>query len=185
MKRGLRTGFTLIETALAILAIGLALVGIFGLGRHGLEATHEMGNDQKCAQLAGAIFETLREYNTRFVNESRTNSLNPSTAWVNYWAKDADKIPFPPVAGMCTNETLRLDCSGGMVPAFDRDNISLLDWNPYYQLSLSMQGESEDSTVPAGPNELVVLLVIYPDGTTYSSDIRSFTTTLSNPGGLQ
>lgn len=184
-SRGTRArGFTLIETALALLAIGLGLIGIFGLGRHGLAAAHETDSDRKCAQLANAIFATLREYNARFVDESRTNSLNQSVAWAKKWSESVGEIPFPPVAGMCTNEALRLNCKGDFTAAFDRSAISLLDWNPYYQLQLAIPNDNADSSVAAGPSRIPVLLAIYPDGTTYSSEIRTFATSLINPGGL-
>ena len=50
--------FTLIETALALLAIGLGLMALFGLGRIGLQSSKESENDTRCAQMTDAVFET-------------------------------------------------------------------------------------------------------------------------------
>ena len=93
--------FTLIETALAMLAIGLGLLAIFGLGRLGLQSAKETEHDQRCAMMADAVFETLREYNARFVDEARTNNV-PGTWWTQWQAimDDPPSIPFPPIAGM-------------------------------------------------------------------------------------
>ena len=181
--------FTLIETALAMLAIGLGLLALFGLGRIGLQSNKETENDQRCVQMADAIFETLRETNMRFVDEARTNRLQQS--WYDRWAttvQTGDQIPFPPVAGMCTsrdtppNRTLYLTFNTELAEAFLSDELVLTEWNPRYKLALYPKYAA--SHVAGGQNLFLVTLVIYPDGDTYSSEYRAFQTTLSNPGGL-
>jgi hypothetical protein len=184
-----RAAFTLIETALALLAIGLGLLALFGLGRLGLQATKESEHDQRCALMADAVFETLREANMRFVDEARTNRLQQS--WYDRWAttvQNGDQIPFPPVAGMCTsrdtppNRTLHLTFNTELAEAFLPDELVLTEWNPRYKLALYPKYDA--SHVAGGHNLFLVTLVIYPDGDTYSSEYRVFQTTLSNPGGL-
>lgn len=185
-----RAAFTLIETALALLAIGLGLLALFGLGRLGLQATKESEHDQRCALMADAVFETLREANMRFVDEARTNRLQQS--WYDRWAttvQNGDQIPFPPVAGMCTsrdtppNRTLHLTFNTELAEAFLPDELVLTEWNPRYTLLLFNPPEYY-SAVAGSQNLLLATLVIYPDGDTYSSEYRVFQTTLSNPGGL-
>jgi hypothetical protein len=187
MKRT-RSGFTLIETALALLAIGLGLLAIFGLGRIGLQNVKESENDTHCVQMADAIFQTLREVNTRFVDQARTNTL--SNSWLQQWVTAVDtpkQMPFPPVANMSTSDKLFLtfklnNDAETSSAAYDPDALSLSDWNPRYNLYFGTQ--HAESHVAGGPNFLAVTLVIYPDGETSSSDPRIFHTTLSNPGGL-
>jgi Tfp pilus assembly protein PilV len=53
-------GFTLVETALALFAISLGLLGIFGLVRHGLRNSGDTENETRCTLLADAVFETLK-----------------------------------------------------------------------------------------------------------------------------
>ncbi len=185
-----RSAFTLIETALALLAIGLGLLALFGLGRLGLQSAKESEHDQRCALMADAVFETLRDTNARYVDEARTNRLQQS--WVDRWAntvQNANQIPFPPVAGMCTsrdtppNQTLYLTFNTEeLAEAFLPDELVLTEWNPRYKLRL--QRKYEKSRVAGDYNLLHVNLFIYPDGDTYSSEYRVFQTTLSNPGGL-
>ena len=176
-------GFTLIETALALLAIGLGLMALFGLGRIGLQTTKESENDARCVQMADAVFETLREYNTRIIDQSRTNTL--SNSWLQKWQtvwSTPQQIPFPSVANMSMSEDLYLLFNTGKVePAYVEATLSLTDWNPRYELVAYGSGSSQ---VAGGMNLINVTLAIYPDGDTYSSAYRLFHTTLSNSGGL-
>lgn len=177
--------FTLIETALAMLAIGLGLLAFFGLGRLGLQSNKESLDDRRCAMLANAIFETLRERNACFVDLARTN-LN-GQSWSTYWdnartMKSDSLIAFPPVAGLTPpSSQTNLVFSGAATPAYDPDHISLADWNPRYALVVNGQ---DASPVAQDWSILRAELHIYPDGDTYSADARIYTTTLLNSGGL-
>ncbi len=179
--------FTLIETALAMLAIGLGLLALFGLGRIGLQTSKETDNDQRCALMADAIFETLREHNARFIDNAQTNVL--SASWHKQWETaygSPRQIPFPPVANMSTSEDLFLvfAAENPFAPAYDENELSLADWNPRYGLHLFFDNNYH-SPVAGDYNLIRVTLVIYPDGDTYSSEYRIFKTTLSDTGGLQ
>ena len=127
-----KAGFTLVETALALLAIGIGLVGLFGLGRVALESSRETENDRRCAVMADAVFETLRAVNMIYIDEARTNAHTyfgmsaddpggmsenqPAFLWNLLWSQQAQLasppqvffgedgfLLFPPVAGMSTN----------------------------------------------------------------------------------
>jgi len=190
---GRNRAFTLIETALAMLAIGLGLLAVFGLGRLGLQASKETDHDQRCAMMADAVFETLREYNARFVDEARTNGV-PDT-WGNLWedvALNNIQIIFPEIAYMSEKvqvlhfwqkdeNDLYEKGQYPPTPAFQSDNISLSEWNPRYILYVS---DADTSPVAQAINVLQFTLMIFPDGDTYSSEARIFQTTLTNPGGL-
>jgi len=180
-----RRAFTLIETALAMLAIGLGLLALFGLGRLGLQSTKETDHDQRCAIMADAIFETLREYNARFVDEARTNSVPWGDRWIGVLS-NGTPIPFPPLANMSDDDTLMLyfQQPGEVLPtpAYVPTNIRLSDWNPRYRLYFSGENQSH---VAQAVNAIQLTLDIYPDGDTYSSEYRIFHTTLTDTGGLQ
>jgi len=182
--RGRNRAFTLIETALAMLAIGLGLLAFFGLGRLGLQAAKETEYDQRCAMMADTVFETLRDYNARFVEEARTNNASGHT-WVELWERtrrNEFKIPFPPVTGILFPDMgVTLNFSGQIIPAYSADTISLANWNPRYALVINPLGTSP---VARNWNSLRMELHIYPDGDTLSSEARIFTATLTNPGGL-
>ena len=191
-------GFTLIETALAMLVIGVGVLAIFGLGRHGLESSRETQYDQRCQRMANAIFGTLREYNDSFCARARaqTNNLLQTVYWCQQWASltnEEKHIPFPVVAGMSESPDLPLVLFQNFVPAFNPEKIELEDWCPFYSLYLSASDDADDkdnknntnfSPVARGVNHLDVTLVIYPDGDTFSSEIRHYRTTLSFNGGL-
>jgi hypothetical protein len=182
-KKTVRVGFTLIETSLALLAIGLGLIALFGLGRIGLQNVKESENDTRCAHMADAIFETLRDTNARFVDAARTNDVQIvswSLRWQEVW-QNTRQIPFPVVANMSASPDLTLKFFTPLAPAYDENELSLLNWNPRYELAI-LPGDI--SHVAGTYNVMNVTLAIYPDGDSYSSERRLYHTTLTNPGGL-
>ena len=174
-------GFTLMETALALLVISLAFLTLMGLGRSGLESTHEAKNDIRCEAMANAIFETLRIYNQHFCEQSMSNTNNQS--WAQTWSDamtEDEYFSFPPVAGISEANGLYLKFNT-LTPAYKTDNISLYNWNPRYSLRIDYD---KKSTISWLFDTLMVDLTIYPDGDTYLSNERFFTTILTNGGGL-
>jgi len=108
-------GFTLVETALALVAIGIGLIALFGLGRIALEASREAELDRRCAVMADAVFETLRAVNQIYVDEARTNGFlsgqvddpqpgQPNLKWHDLWQKGGEEgggvpdLPNPPAS---------------------------------------------------------------------------------------
>lgn len=170
-------GFTLVEVALAILAVGLGLLAIFGISQSALESTVENRNDARCDRFADAVFGTLREYDRLFAAQASSN-LNAVAVWRSRWA-NCKTFPFPPVPGMHTNGlALKI---GGIQPAFDENDISLTEWNPYYELAVYTNGYSE---VAGGYNYLGFRLAVVPDGALYDGKVRYYKTALFYPGGL-
>ena len=230
------SGFTLVETALALLAIGLGLIALFGLGRLAMESSREAENDRRCAMMADAIFETLRAVNAIYINEARTIGQyvsvggddpadgDPSSSlvlnhWNRLWNQEAQlrgdpplplwdsngRLLFPPVGGMrsmVTNDVPLIKIVDdfiqpspgddlytiqdvGLVRAYNKDVISLASWNPLYRLEINNVNDYRYYSPAAGNTTAKqVLLYIYPDGLTASSNPRIFTTTLSNTGGM-
>ena len=154
-------GFTLVETALALLAIGIGLIGLFGLGRLAKESARETENDRRCAVMADAVFETLRAVNHIYIDEVRTNMLyyhpdlqgadvesgywRAKETWIQLWAQSLQlpqpppsalwgsdgRLLFPPVAGMCTNN----------IPLFYNQNLNgdtLDTWPAYDPTAISL-----------------------------------------------
>ena len=184
MKNGTvsdQAGFTLMETALALLVIGLAFLTLMGLGRSGLESVRDSNNDTRSAVMAEAVFETLRNYN-RLFHEQSMNGTNYMT-WAQIWQKaltEENYFPFPPVAGMSDSDTLYLKFNT-LAQAYDPENITLKNWHPRYFLQL---GFTDNSRVAHDLNMITVGLTVYPDGDTYSSEERFFSTVLTSEGGL-
>ena len=192
IQRSDNHGFTLMETALALLVIGLAFLTLMGLGRSGLNAVKEANNDSRCEAMADAIFDTLDTYNYLFDDYARTNQQE-NTTWAMMWT-DAP-VPFPAVSGMATNLiVLEINKTGSnnkitlntisldeISAAYDPSRISLNNWNPRYQLIMI---PSKTSNTAKTANIQNVILFIYPDGDTYSSDRRIYTTIINRPGVL-
>jgi len=167
------------EIALTLLVIGLAFLTILGLGRSGLETVRESNNDSRCETMASAIFDTLETYNHLFYEYARTNRTGAT--WSRMWTLNPT-IPFPAIAGMATNTIPLVINHNEISQAFDPDNISLDNWNPRYRLWIQPGITTED--VAMSYNILNVVLLIYPDGDTYSSPPRVYSTLINRPGEL-
>lgn len=189
-----KRGFTLIEIALAMLALSLGVLAIFGLGRLGLQAEQNTNLQQRCDTMAEAIFDTLHEQNSYFIQLSQdiTNSFYWTFCWSNTIKNtEGYLLPFPPLPGMHSmhDATLPLHFTD-FTPAFRPDNISLLEWNPFYQLNAIEHPDykryfsNANLTEPDRSNCWRVRLVIYPDPFTYLRDPFIYQTTLSMQGGL-
>jgi len=176
-------GFTLVETALALLVIGLAFLSLLGLGRSGLQAVKEADNETRCEVMADAIFETLNIYNQRFAEHARTNDMGQSWAYLwNQAVTTSDYFPFPRVEGMSASQNLYLNVSVNKnIDAYDPSTLSLYDWNPRYRLIIN---PNSTSGISDSYNTQQVFLFIYPDGDTDSSPFRLFTTIINKEGGI-
>ena len=107
-----RAAFTLIELALSIFVMGVAVLGVFGLARIGVSAAMDAEDEMRAAQFADDVFTTLRLYSDAVQDTSDTNrwetlcndiglDLDPGsgTLFSDLWAKldgdDADFLRLP------------------------------------------------------------------------------------------
>jgi ABC-type xylose transport system, permease component len=186
---------------LAMLAIGIAVVAIFGLSRHGISTANETDNDRRCNQFAATIFETLRDYNHQFIEYaeaySQTNNTTPVLSWLERWNDVLESdllIPFPAMADIETPELLVFNATDGgqyikFTPAYDPEDIDLNAWTPLYYLSIEMRNNGKDLEEAAKEDDidyldtLDVSLLVCPNRTSYPNKIRYYYTSLIYPGG--
>ncbi len=171
-----KTGFTLIETALALLAISLALLGIFGLARHGLKSGGDAENETRCAMLADTIIETLKAKN----NELAERKLS-LVEWQNYWATHStfylphmsDIADFTDPISIVSNTN-----KNDLEPLQPANPSPVIRWNPSYKLSLSFNTGTYDWS------EIYVTLALHPGMLQSGADPRIYSAVLSYTGGL-
>ena len=189
-----KTGFTLIETALALLAISLGLLGIFGLARHGIKAGGDTQNETRCVMLADTVFATLKAKNDELA--ARKVSLYD---WWNYWITllgKGDQVTFylPPMPeildysqpiGIAVGKQHELDDFFQTASTFTD-----IKWNPAYFLKLSVDLDSSDLLNTAAiytvyeRGQIDVLLTIHPGVLQSGAEERTYLTVLSYSGGL-
>lgn len=168
--------FTLVETALALFAISLGLLGIFGLARHGLKNSGDAENETRCTLLADTIFETLKAKNAELLNEGY--SLN---AWQNFWTAFGNNSAYStyfcylPQLSDVTLQDATLKIIYGTHSL--QDQLSTIEpdkWNPTYILSFKTDSETQ----------FTAELQIHPGAFQSGADVRVYYTTLSYAGGL-
>ena len=166
--------FTLVETALALLAISLGLLGIFGLARHGLKNSGDTENETRCALLADTVFETLKAKNGSLVAEKY--SLEE---WQRFWEDFAQKPTtyvcyLPPMPDVTAQDSY-LKLMYGTHNLQDQLPVAEPEkWNPQYQLTF----------VPDSDAQFTVQLSIHPGKFQSGSEWRTYYTTLGYAGGL-
>ncbi len=168
-----KTGFTLIETALALLAISLGLLGIFGLARHGLKSGGDAENETRCAMLADTIIETLKAKN----NELAERKLS-LIEWQNYWATHTT-FHLPPMPDISNGgNAIVIAVNAPNTPLQSTQTGTEIKWNPIYTVSLI-----PDSSAYAG-TEINVTLYLHPGMLQSGAEYQTFSTILSYTGGL-
>jgi hypothetical protein len=190
-RRRLRLGFTLVETALALLVITLGLLGIFGLARHGLKASGEAEQETRCAILADSFFGTLRAKN----NELTAKKLSLDEWWF-YWFRFASgssevvlHLPYSP--DIAPNDpAIRIalgthELDDYLTPPTAQTEIR---WNPTYSLTLDLNGVDPTSAKSIAEvyerGEIDVKLTIHPGVFQSGAETRTYWTTLTYTGGL-
>lgn len=181
-----RSAFTLVETALALLAISLGLLGIFGLARHGLKNGGDTENETRCTLLADTVFETLKAKNNALLAERY--SLNE---WQNFWTSFANNktsyttyfCSLPLMFDVTSLDTsLKIICGSAATPPIIHNLQEQLSesekepdkWNPQYILSFTSDSDTY----------FTVQLAIHPGQLQSGSEWRVYYTTLSYVGGL-
>lgn len=75
-----RAAFTLIELALSIFVMGVAVLGIFSLSRVGVSAAMDAEDEMRASQFADDVFTTLRLYSDAFQDTNRWDTFDGSLA---------------------------------------------------------------------------------------------------------
>ena len=93
-----RSGFTLVEMALTAMIIGLGILTVLGLARHGGKNALRAADDSRAALFADSAFATLHAINDtlrytgksnqweRFWQDFRDGETNLSTTCADFWA---------------------------------------------------------------------------------------------------
>lgn len=188
----LQTAFTLVETALALLAISLGLLGVFGLARHGLRNSGETETEIRCTLLADTIFESLNAKNEELT--ARKYSLYN---WWVYWLGVLAQTSTPAIYLPALPE---ISSSGESIGIYVGDSMRALGdssiatdtikWNPLYQLTFTVAITESDLAdtqriyTAYERGQIDVTLTIHPGLLQSGADTRTYYTTLTYTGGL-
>jgi len=122
-----RTGFTLIEIALAIAVVGIGVLAAFALITTGLDSSARASEETQAAFFADATFNTLRAYSTQ---EARSGTNNFGVFW-NEFAAGAStrKLPvaFPRVWKKNIVGRTFMNFTGGSLQTNIFENLALKD----------------------------------------------------------
>ena len=187
------SGFTLVETALALLAISLGLLGIFGLARHGLKASGDATVETRCAILADTVFATLHAKNDE-LSAKKTSLYDWWFYWFRFMSGDAQTAIYLPKMVEFT-ETFEKE---GIRIAMGRHTISEylsastsdteIKWNPVYTLRLDCDGLDESNLSQLQEiydrGQINVTLTIHPGALLSGAEERTYYTALNYTGGL-
>ncbi len=186
-----RRGFTLVETALALLAITVGLLGIIGLARHGLKNSGDAEQETRCAILADSFFGTLHAKN----DELKAKKLSLNEWWL-FWFRFAAGtsevvlyLPYNPELAP-NDPALRIalgthDLDEFATPPEKRTEVS---WNPRYTLTMNLNGVDPGdlgSISEAYERGVIdVELKIHPGVLLSGAETRTYWTTLTYAGGM-
>ena len=182
-----RTGFTLVETALALLAISLGLLGIFGLARHGLKAGGDTENETRCALLADTVFETLKAKNDELASRKV-----PLYDWWVYWlaflSQSAQASLYLPPMPEISNTGQPIGIAVGTHDLMTATTFTELKWNPVYTLTLNLNGVNLTNPQQVYEayerGQIDVTLSIHPGVLQSGAEPRTYYTVLTYTGGL-
>jgi hypothetical protein len=186
-----RSGFTLVETALALLAISLGLLGIFGLARHGLRSSGEADEETRCTLFAETVIATLQAKNAELHARG-----TPLDEWWLYWLRFASgeaqvslflpKMPEFSPDGTEVRIALGTHTVSEFLPA--PATLTEIMWNPTYALSLDLEGLDEANLAQMREayerGQIDVTLEVHPGSLSSGSESRTYYSVLNYTGGL-
>ena len=171
--------FTLVETALALLAISLGLLGIFGLARHGLRNAGDTENETRCALLAETIIETLKAKNAEILAQDCSlanwrlfwNTFNNNQSSFGSYYCHLPQMPDVTTRGAL----LKIICGTHSL----QDQLAISErepnkWNPQYILVIRPDSESQ----------FLIQVAIHPGVLQGGAEWRAYYASLSYAGGL-
>ncbi len=187
------TGFTLIETALALFAISLGLLGIFGLARHGLKASGDADDETRCALLANTIFATLHAKNDELAAK-KSSLYDWWMYWLRFSANESQVAIFLPKMVEFSDafdvEGIRIESGKHAISDFlpaptARKEIK---WNPTYNLVLGLSGIDQSNLAQLQElyerGQIDVTLTLHPGALRSGAEPRTYYTVLNYTGGL-
>jgi len=188
--------FTLVETALALLAISLGLLGIFGLARHGLKNSGDTENETRCTLLADTVFETLRAKNDELA--ARKFSLyNWWIYWLGALAQTGTPVLYlpalPEISDSGEGIGLYVDVEGsGKTHTLGDSSTAAqeIKWNPVYALTFTVSfnqsnlSDAQSISEAYERGQIDVTLTIHPGQLQSGAATRTFYTTLTYTGGM-
>ena len=182
-----RTGFTLVETALALLAISLGLLGIFGLARHGLKAGGDTENETRCAILADTVFETLKAKNDE-LSAKKESLYNWWVYWLSYLSQSAQVSLYLPPMSEISGDGQPISLAVGKHDLMTSTTFTEVKWNPVYTLTLNLNGvnlTNPDSVYEAYERgQIDVTFSVLPGTLQSGAETRTYSTVLYYSGGL-
>ena len=186
-----KNGFTLIETALALLAISIGLLGIFGLARHGLQAGSDVENETRCTLLANTVFETLKAKNDELA--ARKVSLYDWWAfWLALIPQTSQASLYLPSMPEISENNAPVGISVGTHEMNDflqtTATFTELKWNPRYSLTLDLNGVDLTNTGQVleayERGQINVTLTLHPGVLQSGAEKSTYYTVLTYSGGL-
>jgi Tfp pilus assembly protein PilV len=199
-----RDAFTLIETALALFAISLGLLGIFGLARHGLKNGADTEAETRCTLLADTVFETLKSKNDELI--ARHVSFHD---WWAFWALYASNngqvsIYLPAMLEISQNSGRLLLSSLNSEKQHTLHQLTSAEfspevkWAPLYDIQLTTPdpdspetpifveslSETKITKLLGCMQDITIKLRIHPGLLQSGADERTYYATLTYAGGL-
>jgi len=182
-----KTGFTLVETALALLAISLGLLGIFGLARHGIKAGGDTANETRCVVFADTVFATLKAKNAELAARKV-----PLYDWWVYWlaflSQSAQTSLYLPPMPEISSDGQAIGIAVGTHDLMPATAVTEIKWNPVYTLTLNLNGVNLANPVQVYEayerGQIDVTLRVHPGTLQSGADERTYSTVLTYTGGL-
>lgn len=187
------TGFTLIETALALFAITLGLLGIFGLARHGLKTSGDANEETRCALLADTVFASLHAKNDELAAK-KSSLYDWWIYWLRFSANESQVAIYLPKMVEFSDafdvEGIRIEVGTHTISDFlpapaARKEIK---WNPTYILTLGLSGIDESNLAQLQElyerGQIDVTLTLHPGKLQSGAEPRTYYTVLHYTGGL-
>lgn len=184
-----RAGFTLVETALALLAISIGLLGIFGLARHGLKASGDADEETRCTLLAETVFASLHAKNDELAAK-KASLYDWWFYWLRLFAGEGSVTLYLPAMPELSDEAgpLPLQCKAGFSEFVAAQGPAReIKWQPSYRLTPVVNYQLSDLnmlTAVYETGQIEMKLEIHPGALLSGGDVRTYYTVLNYTGGL-
>lgn len=137
-----KRGVTLIELAVAVSVIAVALVGIIALARTGQRAEYDTVAEYRTTEFARNTMATLRLFSDRAAEDP------DPTAWVRFWA-DFSHGDYHIRQTVCNPDVIKGSPTGVSDDLYSLygDNNTRTNWWSADPMDINMQFDSDDFTI--------------------------------------